>query len=388
MKKETITPAATPFWRNKRVIPILLQLIFLVVVVSVGFFLISNVMRSGAQFGFQFLNRSASFSISESVIAYSPSDTYAKALYVGFLNTIKVAIVGIILASIIGVLVGVSRLSKNWLIKTLAGVYTEVFRNTPLLVQITIWFFAVILPLPQIENAVKLGGFYFSNRGIAIPWLTSTSGSWLWLICLLAGLLVAIVMWRIRLKQQIERGKRTYPFLWALGSVLILGLAAFLITRTAPFHLSIPTIEGRLFAGGYVVSPGYSAILIGLVAYTSAYIAEVVRAGIQAVPKGQIEAADALGLKSSTRLRLVVFPQAIRIIIPPLTSQYLNLTKNSSLAVAVGYQDIVSIGNTILSQTGREIEVILIMITVYLTLSLLTSLLMNFFNKKYQLVER
>ncbi|MET0785084.1 MAG: ABC transporter permease subunit [Paenisporosarcina sp.] len=392
MKKHS-SSTSTPFWRDKRVIPILLQVVFTVIVVLAGVFFFTNALDSmrqiGMVFGYDFLGKMAAFDIGEKLIEFSSTDTYGKAFVVGILNTIKVSLIGIILATILGFIIGVSRLSTNWLARTVATVYVEVFRNTPLLVQIFIWFYAVFLTFPIIEkslNAFNL--FYFSNRGTVIPWFDLTSSSFIWFIALLIGIILSFVVYKVRIKRQVESGKRKYPMYWASASIVSALVIAGMITLESPLLLSIPEIAGRGYEGGYTIGPGFGALLVALVLYTASYIAEIVRGGILAVPKGQVEAAKALGLKSPTLLRLVVLPQAIRIIIPPLTSQYLNLIKNSSLAAAVAYPELVGVGITILSQTGKSIEVISIVILVYLSMSLFTSLLMNIFNKYSQLVER
>ncbi|WP_078543071.1 amino acid ABC transporter permease [Litchfieldia alkalitelluris] len=391
MAKNTST-VTTPFWRDKKIIPILLQVLFTVAVFIAGYYFITNALsglsQMGMKLGFDFLKNTASFSISESLIEYAPTDPYSKAFLVGLLNTLRVAFFGVILASIIGVFIGIARLSNNWLVSKLATVYIEVFRNTPLLVQIFIWYFAVFLTLPRIEEAVKLGPIFFSNRGTAIPWYETHGSSLLWGILAIVGIVVATFLYKFLMKKEVETGKQKYPVIFAFVGLLVTFLVAFIITGTGPVTVTTPVVQGKGFVGGYTISETFAAILVALVIYTSTFIAEIVRAGIMGVPKGQVEAAKALGLKNSTALRLVIFPQAIRIIIPPLTSQYLNLIKNSSLAVAVGYQDIVSVGGTIMNQTGRAVESIFIMILVYLTFSLFTSLFMNFFNKKFQLVER
>ncbi|MBD8069686.1 amino acid ABC transporter permease [Bacillus sp. PS06] len=391
MPKNTST-VTTPFWRNKKVIPIILQILFAVIVFIAGYYFVTNAIaglnQMGMKFGFNFLKNTASFPISETLIEYSPTDTYGKAFLVGLLNTFRVAFFGVIFATIIGIFVGIARLSNNWLVSKLATVYIEVFRNTPLLVQIFIWYFAVFLTLPRIEEVLKVGPIYFSNRGTAVPWFETHGSSLVWGIFILAGIVLAIVLYKLLMKKEVETGKRKYPVISSIVGLLVVFLVAFAITGTGPISITTPTIVGKGYVGGLIISETFASILVALVIYTSTFIAEIVRAGIMGVPKGQVEAAKALGFKNSTSLRLVIFPQAIRIIIPPLTSQYLNLTKNSSLAVAVGYQDIVSIGGTIMNQTGRAVEAILIMILVYLTFSLLTSLFMNFFNKKFQLVER
>ena len=384
---------ATPVWKSKKILPIILQIIFVLIVVSLCLFLVSNALQGlkqiGIKLGFGFLNSSASFAITDKIIDYTPRDSYGKALLVGLLNTVKVGIVGIILSAFIGTFIGIGRLSDNWLIRAITKVYVELIRNTPLLIQIFFLYFAVFLTFPQIEekaNLFKL--FYFSNRGNAIPWFTANACWPYWLVSLLIGLVLAIIIGKKMLNKQIEQGKRTYPILWSIGIFFVSIVAAYCLTAQLPLALSIPTINRRLFQGGYVINIEFASILIGLTIYHSAFIAEIVRAGIMAVPKGQIEAAKALGLKKSTIMRLITLPQAGRIIIPSATSQFLNLFKNSTLAIAVGYTDLFSIGNTIINQTGRAIEIMVLIASVYLIVSLIISAFMNWFNKHYQLVER
>ena len=391
--KKLSSSTSPPFWRDKRVIPILLQAIFALLVMLLGAFFFTNALGSlkqmGMSFGYDFLGKMASFDIGDKLIEFSSTDTYGRAFLVGILNTIKVALIGIILATILGFIIGISRLSNNWLAKMVATVYVEVFRNTPLLVQIFIWFYAVFLSFPSIEKSLNAFGlFYFSNRGTVIPWFELTPSSMIWFISLLVGLFLSYIVWKVRIIKQVETGQRKYPSFWALGSLVGWGVITWIFTLQSPLLLSVPVIAGRGFEGGYTIGPGFGALLVALVMYTASYIAEIVRGGILAVPKGQVEAAKALGLKSSTILRLVILPQAIRIIIPPLTNQYLNLIKNSSLAAAVAYPELVGVGITVLSQTGKSVEVISIVILVYLSMSLFTSLLMNIFNKYTQLVER
>ena len=391
--KKLSSSTSPPFWRDKRVIPILLQAIFALLVMLLGAFFFTNALGSlkqmGMSFGYDFLGKMASFDIGDKLIEFSSTDTYGKALLVGILNTIKVALIGIILATILGFIIGISRLSNNWLAKTVATVYVEVFRNTPLLVQIFIWFYAVFLSFPSIEKSLNAFGlFYFSNRGTVIPWFELTPSSMIWFISLLVGLFLSYIVWKVRIIKQVETGQRKYPSFWAIGALVGWGVITWIFTLQSPLLLSVPVIAGRGFDGGYTIGPGFGALLVALVMYTASYIAEIVRGGILAVPKGQVEAAKALGLKSPTILRLVILPQAIRIIIPPLTNQYLNLIKNSSLAAAVAYPELVGVGITVLSQTGKSVEVISIVILVYLSMSLFTSLLMNIFNKYTQLVER
>lgn len=383
---------ATPLWRNKKVLPILIQILFVAIVGFAITIMVRNVQvgleQIGLKIGLDFLNLKASFPIAESLISYTPEDPYSRAIIVGLLNTLKVSFFGVIIASVLGVIMGVARLSSNWLIRSLATVYVEVFRNTPLLVQIFIWNFAVFLPMPKIQDASSIGSFYFSNRGAAIPWFTLHENTLIWIGVMVILAAIAILLFKKLTSISIANGKSTHPIITVIGFLVIGFILFYFILGNGPFGISVPEFNGTAFVGGTSLSIGFLSMLVALSIYTSTFIAEIVRGGILGVPKGQTEAAKALGFKSPTALRLIIFPQAIRIIIPPLTSQYLNLIKNSSLAMAVAYQDIVGIGNTIINQTGHTFEIILIMIAVYLFFSLGTSLFMNFFNKKFQLVER
>lgn len=383
----------TPLWKNKKVIPIILQVIFIVVVVLTGIFLIANAIeglnRIGLRLGFDFLKSTASFAIDDKLIQYTPSDSFGRALLVGLLNTLKIGVIGVIFAGILGLFIGIWRLSDNWLINRLAGAYVELIRNTPLLIQIFFLYFAILLPLPKIENNVHLFNIIFlSNRGTAIPWFNTNQASVIWLVLIVLGLVAAVVLRNRMMKKQIDSGKKTYPMFWFLGSLLVAAIIAFAATSRPPLELTVPRINNMIFEGGYVISSEFAAILFGLIIYHSAFIAEIVRGGILAVPKGQIEAAKALGFKKGKIMRLVILPQALRIIIPSVTSQFLNLFKNSTLAIAVGFTDLFSIGNTIINQTGRAIEIMVIIASIYLVVSLVISFFMNWFNKHYQLVER
>jgi general L-amino acid transport system permease protein len=312
MAKNTPTPKP-PLWRDERFWRVASQMIIVFIVgVAIAIFwsnLTRNLQQRGIQLGFDFLQQQASFDIGETPIPYKPSDSYTNALWIGLINTLRIAIAGIILTTIVGITAGIARLSDNWLVRNLAMVYVEIFRNTPLLLQLLFWYSAVFLSLPQAENKLSLGHFiYLSQNGIEFPW--------------------------------------------------------------------------------FQLSPEFSALLLGLTFYTGSFIAEIVRGGIQSVSKGQWEAAKSLGLTPSLTMRLVIFPQALRVIIPPLTSQYLNLTKNSSLAIAIGYPDIYFVASTTFNQTGRAVEVMLLIMLTYLTLSLITSLSMNIFNRSVQIKER
>jgi general L-amino acid transport system permease protein len=391
--KKVQSKTQTPFWRDNRVIPYILQLLFLILVFAVGFYFLNNAIKGlekiGISLGFGFLEETASFTIGETMIDYQPSDSYGKAILVGIVNTVKVSFVGVIFATILGVFVGFARLSNNWLVSKTASVYIEVLRNTPLLVQIFILYFAVFINLPTVKNSIDLPGqIHLSNKGAAMPWFEATSATGIWLILFFVGILCSAFLWKSRIQKEAESGERKYPLFWALGGFILSLVLAGIVTQQPPAYMTYPTLGKFNFTGGYTVTPEFAAITLGLILYTATYIAEIVRGGILSVSKGQVEAARALGLKSRTTMRLVIFPQAIRVIIPPLTSQFLNLAKNSSLAIAVGYPDLVSVGNTIFNQTGKVVEMVSVMILVYLTMSLITSFFMNVFNKKTQLVER
>lgn len=382
----------TPIWRNRKVVPVILQIIFLAIIGLLLWILIQNTMtglrRIGMSFGFDFLNARAGFNINEAMIEYSTSDPYVRAIMVGIVSTLRVSFFGIILATIIGVLVGIAKMSDNWLLSKVASVYIDIFRNTPLLLQLFVLNFAVFLPLPRIQEALSIGPLYLSNRGAVIPWADLHEGSAIWALLLLVVIGASVLVYKWQMKREVEEGKNTHPFLSAFGAFILLCGAGYLVTGEGPLQLTIPAHTGAAVTGGLSLSTPFLSVLVALTIFTSTYIAEIVRGGVQAVPKGQVEATKALGFRSATAMRLVIFPQAIRIIIPQMTSQYLNLIKNSSLAMAVGYQEIVGVGNTVINQSGRTLEVIVIMIAVYLSFSLTTSLFMNIFNKKFQLVER
>ena len=383
-----------PFYRDERWLGIFSQILVVVVVIGLGLFFYSN-MISGLRekhtvaISFSFLSQTAGFDIGESLIEYSREKTYARAFVVGLLNTFQVAFLGIVFATALGVVIGVMRLSTNYLINRIAAVYIEIFRNIPLLVLLIFWAQAVFLKLPRVTEAITLPGpIFLSNRSVAVPWGTPTESWGAYLIVLAAGVLLgAIIAYVLR-----EQGKRTgrMPLitLWFLVTVAAVGLVGWLVLPQ-PLTLDQPFLDGFNIAGGKVLSQQFMALLSGLIIYTAAFIAEVVRAGIQSVSKGQREASTALGLSPAQTLRLIIFPQSLRVIIPPLTSQYLNLTKNSSLAIAIGYPDLFAVaGSTILNQTGREIEMFTLIMGTYLSLSLITSLLMNIYNRRIRLVER
>ena len=381
-----------PFWRDVRVLRVLLQVLFLLGVLLLAGILYMNMLRGlnnlGLTLNLEFLENEAGFDISEG-IEYAPSDTYLKAFWVGVVNTLKVSLIGIVCATILGLVVGIARLSSNWLIRTVAAVYVECFRNVPLLLQILFWYTAVILQLPRVRDSISLFGDIFINqRGVYLPSPEPTSGFKVWSVCLLAGLIVAAILYVLRARQLRQLELPGFRAKWALPAFLIIALVGWFLTPEKPFRLDPPVLRGFNFVGGISLSPEFSALLIGLSVYTGAFIAEVVRSGIQAVVKGQREAAKAVGLSEAQILQLVVLPQAVPIIVPPLTSQYLNLAKNSSLAIAIGFPDVFSIGNTMMLQTGQSIPVFAMIMVSYLIMSLTTSAAMNWYNRWITRVRR
>lgn len=380
-----------PFYRDVRVLRILAQIVFVALVLLFLGYLFNNMTRGLARlsgsFSFGFLDNAASFALSETPIPYDPAtDSYWIAFMIGVLNTLRVIIVGIVLATLLGLVAGIAQLSSNWLVCKITQGYVEIFRNTPLLIQLFVWYFIGVLSLPRVRDSVELpGSIYLSNRGLALPWFTPNETFALWLGLALVWIAVAVgAYWLLR------RVKIPLVYEWRGGWALLIWLALALASAVAlnPFTPSLPAVRGFNFQGGTTLSPEYAALLLGLVFYTGAFIADIVRAGIQAVPRGIIEASRALGLTYVQALRLIVIPLALRVIIPPLTNQYLNLAKNSSLAIAVGYADLFYVSNTIFNQTGQTLQVILMVMGAYLIISLALATLMNAVNARFKLVER
>jgi len=371
----------------------LYQIIAIVAVLAVVGYLVHNTVinlaNRGITSGFGFLERNAGFGIVQHLIDYTEGDTYARVFMVGLTNTLLVSALCIVFASILGFTVGLARLSENWLLRKLSTIYIETFRNIPPLLQIFFWYFAVLRNLPgprQALNAFDLA--FVSNRGLYIPWPEYASGTWPFLIALALAILGSVALFRFNRKHQLKTGqlRRTWPA--AAGLIVLLPLIAHTLFGAAT-HWDVPELRGFNFRGGFVMIPELAALTVALSVYTSSFIAEVIRSGIQSVPHGQNEAARSLGLPNPVTMRQVIIPQAMRVIIPPLTSQYLNIVKNSSLAAAIGYPDMVSLfAGTVLNQTGQAIETIAITMAVYLIISLLISLLMNLYNRKIALVER
>jgi general L-amino acid transport system permease protein len=384
---------AVPFWLDERVLKILAQIAFLILVIAVGAWAISNYLDRDLTFTFSFLREEASFHMAEG-LPFSPIDPYWYAFLVGVFNTIRVAVVAIIFATLLGLIAGVARISDNWLVNKIASVYIEVIRNTPLLVQLFFLYFAVILKLPQLKvkdeiTAIALPGpTFLSNRGLATPWPRPSVSFSSWWPFFIVALIVAVVLWILRARGVQRIGRPSFNMLWVFIAFFAVPAIGWFVVPGDPLVLDVPAIEGLRVTGGTILSPEYVALTLGLVIYTGAFIAEVVRAGILAVPKGQTEAARAQGFTNGQVLRLIVLPQALRVIIPPLISQYLSLTKNSSLALGIGFLDLYAISSTMLNQSGRVVEVFLMIMASYLSMSLSISFIMNIVNRRIQIVER
>ncbi|MGN6307857.1 MAG: amino acid ABC transporter permease [Mesorhizobium sp.] len=395
MSQEVIheaTPQRASLLYDPRVRGIVFQVV-LVALLALGIWWIvdntvENLRRSHIATGFGFLKGRAGFDIANTLIDYSSDNSYGRALVVGILNTAIVAITGIVTATVIGFLVGIGRLSNNWLIRKLATVYIEIFRNIPPLLVILFWYQGVLALLPNVRDSIGLPfGSFLNNRGFYFPRMVWSDGAWLVAAGLAAGIVLSWYVARRARARQMATGQQFPVFLTSLALIVGMPLLGFALAGF-PLTFEFPQKGTFNLTGGVNVKPEFLSLYLALSFYTAAFIAEIVRAGIVGVPKGQTEAFSALGLRSGQGLRLVVIPQAMRIIIPPLTSQYLNLTKNSSLAVAIGYPDLYAIGGTILNQTGQAIEVVVIFMVVYLGISVLTSLFMNWFNTKMALKER
>ena len=379
-------------WTDPVFRSIVWQIVIVGIVAVIAWYFIHNTNQNLAArhiaTGFGFLDRVAGIPIGEHLLPYDPAvNTYGRALLIGVLNTLQVAVIGVVLATILGTLIGIGRLSKNWLLARLTGFYVETLRDIPLLLQLLFWY-TILQGLPGPKQAFHLGHIAFlSNRGLKLPEIDWQPAHTAAVLVFIAGV-VGTILWNRRARRQ-QDATGVRPAVWPVALALLIGLpVAVWAILGAPFNPELPVLRGFNFQGGGTVSPEYFALLLGLVTYTASYIAEIVRSGIQAIPQGQWEAAGALGLRPGHVLRQIILPQSLRVIIPPMTSQYLNLTKNSSLAVAIGFQDVVSIANTTLNQTGQAIEGIAIIMAVYLTISLSISLFMNWYNAHIALVER
>jgi general L-amino acid transport system permease protein len=379
-----------PLWRDERFLKLALQAVVVAIILVVVAILINNISinfrKLGFNFGFSFLNNPASFGIGDSAIPYTPTDPFRQALFVGVVNTLRVIILGIVFATLLGIIAGIARLSDNWLVRQISTVYVELFRNTPLLLQLFLIYQAGFLRLPPPEQPVQLpASTFLSNRGIDLLWPVASARTWIALALLIASVILGLIIRQRQLKvMELEGGSAGQSYRNMLIGLGVIGAIALLVG----LQWQLPQFENGRVQGGLYLSSEYGALLFGLVLYTGAFIAEVVRAGIQSVAKGQWEASKALGLQSNLAMRLVVFPQALRVMIPPLTSEYANLAKNSSLAAGIAYSDFFQISFTINNQTGRVLEVVLLIMIFYLTINLIISLGMNWLNQRVQLQER
>jgi general L-amino acid transport system permease protein len=379
-------------WRDVRVLSALSQIVAVVLVLGAVWFLVTTLLDTmaarGLDLDLSILSRTAGFEIGEHLIAYAPTDSYGHAMLVGLLNTILVSVLGIVFATIVGLGVGLARLSRNFLLSRLAAGYVELFRNTPVLVQLFILYFAVFLQLPRVRDSIALGDvLYLNQRGLYLPAAQPLAPFTAWMLVTGIGVLGALAAWALAARRAAD-GRPTRR-LGLLGLLLLVvpSVVAWLVLGD-PVRLQVP-IAGRFnIEGGTAIRAEFMALLVGLVLYTAAFIAEIVRGGIQAVPRGQVEAARSVGLSEGLVTRLVVLPQAMRIIVPPLTSQYLNLAKNSSLAIVIGYADLFNVSTTAANQTGQPVTILLLVMGAYLALSLATSLFMNVYNRHVQLRER
>jgi len=383
----------TAWWNNARNRALVFQIVLIGAVAAflayIGSNTAHNLHQRGIATGFAFLHQKAGFGIIQHLIPYDESYTYGRTFLVGLLNTVLVSVLGIICATILGFIIGIARLSSNWLISKLAAVYIETFRNLPLLLQIFFWYFSVLRPLPSPRNSLSIGeSLFLNNRGIYLPRpIFEDNFSWvLWCLVAVIGFIVVLARWAK--KRQMATGQQFPVLFTSLGLLVTLPPLTYFLAGS-PLQWELPALRGFNFQGGITVIPELAALLIALSVYTASLIAEIVRSGILSVSHGQTEAAHALGLRPGKTLRLVIIPQAMRVIIPQMTSQYLNLVKNSSLATAIGYPDLVAVfAGTTLNQAGQAIEIIAMTMAVYLTISLLISAFMNWYNARSMLKER
>ncbi|KPC25718.1 Amino acid ABC transporter permease [Pseudomonas syringae pv. cilantro] len=393
MEKQIVAPKQKLSLSDPKVRAWLFQIITVVAVIAFGWFIFdntqTNLQHRGITSGFGFLENSAGFGIAQHLIDYSESDTYARVFVIGLLNTLLVSVIGIVLATLLGFVIGVARLSPNWMISKLATVYVEVFRNIPPLLQILFWYTAVFLTLPGPRQAHGyLDMFFVSSRGLNMPRALPAEGAWAFLISIVIAVIAIVMMVRWANKRFEATGQPFHKFWVGLALLLVIPGLSVLIFGS-PVRWELPQLKGFNFTGGWVLIPELISLTLALTIYTAAFIAEIVRSGIKSVSHGQTEAARSLGLRPGPTLRKVIIPQALRVIIPPLTSQFLNLAKNSSLAAAIGYPEMVSLfAGTVLNQTGQAIEVIAITMSVYLAISISISMLMNWYNKRIALIER
>jgi general L-amino acid transport system permease protein len=378
-------------WRSQAFRGLLYQIVAVLVIGGVVWWLASNTAENmrirGIKSGFDFLTQPAGFDIGESLFAFDSNNPYWKAFLVGVGNTLRVAVIGVILTTILGTLIGVGRFSRNGLVRGLCYGYVELFRNVPVVLQLLMWYLIFTELLPDISEAKNIGSVYLSKGGVTYPGPVWESGHW-WILIGAAIGVVGAWIYRRWAQKQFEATGQLRSMFWVPLAIIALAAVVGWLFGGMPNNWNVPAKGEFAVEGGASLTPEFLAVLFGLVLYTAAFVAEVVRSGIQSVPRGQSEASQALGLGKGQEMQKVLLPQALRVIIPPMTNQYLNLTKNSSLAVAIGYPDVVSISNTALNQTGRAVECIAIIMLVYLTTSLSTSFFMNWYNSRAAIKER
>lgn len=393
MVKSEYFPKKIPIWRDERALKTVAQIISSLLVLGFLYWVIDNFIvitqQRGMPLSYSFLKEAAGFPIKESFIPYDSTMSFGRAVLVGLINTLVVSAVGILFATVLGFIFGLMRLSSNWLISHIALAYIEFHRNIPLLVLLFLWYFGFFTKLPSVKESLTVPGFmYINQRGFYITWPRLAEGGTLFLAMLIAGIVLAIIAWVALRHIREVKGTETYFGRISLAILVLVPLIGWFASGGKPLWLDVPVLQGFNFQGGLRLTTEFTALLIGLAMYTSAFIAEVIRAGIQAVHKGQIEAARAVGLRYSQILSLIIIPQAMRVVIPPLISQYLNLTKNSSLALVIGYQELFAIGKVTINQAGRAVPVFILIMATYLAISLLTSVVLNIYNKRVQFIER
>ncbi|MBW8012248.1 MAG: ABC transporter permease subunit [Chloroflexi bacterium] len=385
--------ASIPFYRDERWLQSAAQIISAILIIGFLIYIIINFFiaadNRGLNLGFSFITEAAGFPISESIIEYDPSMSFGRAFLVGVVNTLRVSLLGIVAATILGASVALARLSQNWLLSRMALLYVEFHRNIPLLVLLYLWYFTVFSQFPNVQDSSELSrSIYFTQRGIYMIWprLTETGG--IFLIAVFVGIFGALFFWiSLRRRREIT-GQQTYYIQVSLSVLIILPVIGWFLADGNPLWIDVPQFQRFNFEGGMRLTPEFMGIFIGLVTYTASFIAEVVRAGIQAVDRGQIEAAKAVGLNSLQILNLIIIPQALRIIIPPMISQYLNLTKNSSLAMVIGYQELFGLAKIAINNAGRAVQIFVMVMLTYLFFSLLTSTILNIYNRRIQFITR
>jgi len=382
-----------PIWRDERALKVAAQVISSLVILGFLYWLISNFLEITQQRGmpltFSFLKEAAGFAIKESFIPYDSTMSFGRAVLVSLINTLVVSALGILFATVLGFIIGLMRISSNWLISRIGLAYIEFHRNIPLLVLLYLWYFGVFTQLPAVKESITIPGFiYINQRGFYLTWPRLAEGGTLFAASVVTGIILAIIAWVVLRRIREVKGKETYFGRISLAILVLVPLVGWFAAGGKPLWLDVPVLQGFNFQGGLRLTTEFTALLIGLAMYTASFIAEVFRAGIQAVQKGQIEAARAVGLRYSQILSLIIIPQAMRVIIPPLISQYLNLTKNSSLALVIGYQELFAIGKVTISQAGRAVPVFILIMAIYLAISLLTSIVLNIYNKRVQFIER